>query len=421
MKIAVWHNLLGGGAKRALYCHVRGLVALGHHVEVWCPSTADPAYLPLNELAPEHVLPVGWQPAPPASRIGALLHAYRKLPDQRRAMDLHCREAAAQIDRGQFDALFANSCQFFASAPIARFASTPSLLYLQEPNRVLYESLARSRWLAPPAGASGLQRVGYALVIRARARSVGWLTGYETANAAAFDRILVNSRFSRESVLRAYGLDSTVCYLGVDVDPAVVPEARREPFVVGLGSLTHGKGVDRAVRALGAIEASRRPRLEWIANFVHEAYREEVERLAAAEGVAVAIRVGVTDAELTETLRRAALMLYTPRLEPFGFAPLEANACGTPVVGIAEGGVRESVRHGENGLLVSDDDPAALGQAVLRLLEAPGEAREMGMRGRELAQAEWSWEAAASRLERALQAVAAGGGSGRERRSSPCA
>src|SRR5438552_6287910 len=60
MKIAVWHNLSSGGAKRALYYQVKGLVERGHHVECWSPSTADEKYLPLGELAPEHTLPMRW-------------------------------------------------------------------------------------------------------------------------------------------------------------------------------------------------------------------------------------------------------------------------------------------------------------------------------------------------------------------------
>jgi len=50
-------------------------------------------------------------------------------------------------------------------------------------------------------------------------------------------------------------------------------------------------------------------------------------------------------------------MVYSARLEPFGLAPLEANACATPVVAVAEGGVRESIRNGVNGVLISERRP----------------------------------------------------------------
>src|SRR5216683_2521051 len=60
MKIAVWHNLPSGGGKRALYDHVRGLVARGHSVEVWCPPTASRTFLPLDALVREHVVDLAW-------------------------------------------------------------------------------------------------------------------------------------------------------------------------------------------------------------------------------------------------------------------------------------------------------------------------------------------------------------------------
>lgn len=51
MKIAVFHNLPTGGAKRALHGHVKYLTESGHSVEVFVPSTADESYLPLKSVA----------------------------------------------------------------------------------------------------------------------------------------------------------------------------------------------------------------------------------------------------------------------------------------------------------------------------------------------------------------------------------
>jgi len=57
--------------------------------------------------------------------------------------------------------------------------------------------------------------------------------------------------------------------------------------------------------------------------------------------------------------------LYAPRLEPVRYAPLEANACELPVVGVAEGGLRETIVDGVNGLLV--DPPVALAEGIERI------------------------------------------------------
>ena len=110
----------------------------------------------------------------------------------------------------------------------------------------------------------------------------------------------------------------------------------------------------------------------------------------------------ISDGEMVECLNRAAAMLYVPVLEPFGLAPLEANACETPVVALAEGGVRESIRDGQNGILVFDEDAAELGRAIAELLANPEWARLLGKRARRDVLENWTWSAACDRLEQEL-------------------
>ena len=60
----------------------------------------------------------------------------------------------------------------------------------------------------------------------------------------------------------------------------------------------------------------------------------------------------ITDEELVILYNKAKLVVYTPYMEPFGLVPLEAMSCGTPVVGVNEGGVMETVLNGKTGILV---------------------------------------------------------------------
>src|SRR6266567_1144592 len=140
MRVAVWHNLPSGGAKRALYYHVRGLVGRGHLVEAWCPPTSDRNYLPLSELITEHVLPIDTgQKGKLVARIPLLgLHDYHLR--QTKALDEHCQRCAEEINRGDFDTLFANSSVDYHVSSIGRYVNTKKVLYLQEPNRLLYEA-----------------------------------------------------------------------------------------------------------------------------------------------------------------------------------------------------------------------------------------------------------------------------------------
>ena len=108
--------------------------------------------------------------------------------------------------------------------------------------------------------------------------------------------------------------------------------------------------------------------------------------------------------EVVRVLNEASVLAYAPRLEPFGFAPLEAGACGLPVVARAEGGVRETVVDGETGLLVEED--ADLTSALERLLNDEALARRMGENARRRVESTWSLPQATNRLGRHLREVA---------------
>lgn len=403
MKIAVWYNLPSGGAKRALYYHVRGLVERGHHVEAWCPPSADQTYLPLNELVTEHIVPLGQSARKPRFSIGHALNNYYATVDAARRMDEHCESCADQIHAGAFDLLFANSCVAYAAAGIGRYVDLPKVLYLQEPRRDLYEASPILLWVGSPSAPKNrwsLRDLKRSLSDTIDTQSLRVRARQELSNAQAYDVILVNSYFSRESVLRSYNLDAKVCYLGIDTDLFVNQNCERENFVVGLGQISPHKNTRFVIEALAATP-SPRPRLVWIGNVSEPSYLEEMKTLAKNHGVEFETRVRVSNDELCSLLNRAKLMLYAPRLEPFGFAPLEGNACGLPVVAVSEGGIRETVIDGVNGLIV-ENTPEAMGMATERLLNDEEYAAKIGAEGRCLVLERWSLSSSVDRIEKAL-------------------
>jgi glycosyltransferase involved in cell wall biosynthesis len=317
------------------------LVAHGHEVRVFVPPTAEEEYLPLSRYGEVEVVPL----ADKSARRSAFGMAEAVLAGPQRfvtAMKAHADEVGKRMRQSGCEVVFCGGCRQFFAPMIARFARIPSVLYLQEPNRPLYEAMPVPLWLRGPAALR---------TARVFART-------ERLNAYAFDHVLCNSRFSRESLLRAYGLEAEVAYLGVDTERFVDHGWPREPYVVGLGALVPAKRPDWCIRVLGSL-SDPKPPLLWVGNVADDAYLQLLLGLAKEAGVSFDLKVMVSDEELVAILNRASAMLYAPRLEPFGLAPLEANACGVPVVGIAEGGVRETVRHGTNGLLADDESSAA--------------------------------------------------------------
>ncbi len=100
--------------------------------------------------------------------------------------------------------------------------------------------------------------------------------------------------------------------------------------------------------------------------------------------------------------------LFGTDVEGLGIVYLEAAATSRPVVAGMSGGAPETVIDGETGLVVDGHGPEGVTAAVIELLDDPAAATAMGIRGREVAEARWSWEAIAERFAVLLDEVVAG-------------
>jgi glycosyltransferase involved in cell wall biosynthesis len=125
--------------------------------------------------------------------------------------------------------------------------------------------------------------------------------------------------------------------------------------------------------------------------------KSSLERLAASLAVELNIRTFVTDSELVELYNGARIFLYAPYLEPFGLAAVEAMACGTPVIAVREGGVRETVLHEETGLLTERNEDA-FAEAVRGLLQNERKQRTLSARAKKAVREFWTLPLAAERL-----------------------
>jgi glycosyltransferase involved in cell wall biosynthesis len=219
--------------------------------------------------------------------------------------------------------------------------------------------------------------------------------------------VLANSYFSRESMLRAYGIDASVCYLGVDTEQFRDCGLPRKRLVVGIGAFIETKRIEVVIEAVAQIRPAP-PALAWIGNIAAPHYLKQLEVLAERRGVDFTPHLAIPSEEVVRVLNEAAVMAYAPRLEPFGYAPLEAAACGLPVVAQAEGGVRETVIDGETGFLVGNE--GELHFALEQILDDEVLARRMGEAARHRAESTWSLSAATVRLESHLAELAGMGG-----------
>jgi glycosyltransferase involved in cell wall biosynthesis len=97
-------------------------------------------------------------------------------------------------------------------------------------------------------------------------------------------------------------------------------------------------------------------------------------------------------AELPRLYRQARVLVNPALSEAFGMSLVEAMANRVAVVASRVGGMLEVVQHGQTGLLVEAENPQALCQAMLSLLQNPDRAREMATRGRQRAERLFDWD-----------------------------
>jgi glycosyltransferase involved in cell wall biosynthesis len=106
-------------------------------------------------------------------------------------------------------------------------------------------------------------------------------------------------------------------------------------------------------------------------------------RIAGEAGVAerVDFRGGLARADVPPLLRSADAVVSVPWYEPFGIVPVEAMACGVPVVGSAVGGLIDTIVDGETGFHVPPRDPKRLASTLRTLLDDAALRRRLGAAG----------------------------------------
>ncbi len=391
MRIAIYHNLPSGGSKRALFEMAKRLCE-HHDMDTYTLTSAEQEFCDIRPFSQNHY-------SYPFQPSELLKSPFGRLNQGLRTMDLRRLAAvqkgvAADIDARQYDLVFVHHCRFGQSPALLAYLKTPSVYYCAEPPRALYE---------PQVPRDYSQKKGW----RNRLDSIDPLNRLYTSRLKSTDirnthsasMILANSSYSREVLYRVYGIHARLCYLGVDQNIFKPLNLEKWNFVLSTGALRPDKGFDFVIRSLALIPALQRPELVLISNHTNSEELPYLHRLAADNQVSVIFKELVTDEELVRAYNQALLTVYAPNLEPFGFVPLESMACGTPVVGVAEGGVRESVLHNQTGYL-TDRDPQEFAGAILALLEDKQTRQRFGANSLQHVRDHWTWDNTITSLEK---------------------
>lgn len=391
MRIALFFNLPSGGAKRAVYEWTRQLVKR-HHIDVYTLGSADHDFCDIRPFVQKYEI-YDFERFPLFESPYGRLNQLQRWRDLGSLSSVH-KHIAEEVNAGDYDAVFANTSMYTFIPILARYVEAPIVYYLHEPfGRAVDRNVSR-----PYQSNHRARRVldRFDPLIRLYRRRLDVL---QVESVQATDYLLANSTFTQRRMKEAYGVDSFICRLGVDSDVfAPVQGVSRESHVLSVGELSPRKGFDFLIDSLGYIPASKRPKLRIACNSVLSQEMDYIKILAGEKGVDLEVITDQNIEKLISEYNTAALCLYAPVLEPFGLVPLEAMACGTPVVGVREGGVAESIVHEQTGLLV-ERDAQQFADAVQYLLSNRSVAGEFGRNGREYVLANWTWAQSVAALE----------------------
>lgn len=279
-----------------------------------------------------------------------------------------CRGIAEKINNSADIALVHNSMPV-AAPPVLQYLTIPSVYFCFEHPRHIYES-------------SIIKRTNTALAEYAL-KPLGVLEKrIDRLSAESATQVVTFSTFMQSNIERFYGRTAKIVRPGVNSKFFCPGDqlAERGRYVLSVGALWKFKGHETAIRILGHIPAHRRPELKIVADREYPGYKVKLHSLADSLSVKIAIQRSISEESLREMYRNAQAVICCQRNEPYGLVPLEAMACGTPVIAIQEGGFVDNIIQGKTGFLFSGD-PEEGAELLMNILKDPGAASIIGSNG----------------------------------------
>jgi D-inositol-3-phosphate glycosyltransferase len=185
-----------------------------------------------------------------------------------------------------------------------------------------------------------------------------------------------------------------------------LPEGK---IILQLGRMVKRKGVDTLVRSVARLVREQRidAKLVIVGGETREPDPEKTPELGRL--MSIARELGISDNcifignrnrnELRYFYSAADVFVSVPWYEPFGITPLEAMACGVPVIGADVGGIKYTVAHGKTGYLVPPKDDVALADRLGRLCRDEETRRLFAQNGIERVHRHFTWTKVARRID----------------------
>ncbi len=347
MKIAFFHNLPAGGAKRVIYEQVKYL-STTNSVDLYQLSSADKKFLDIREFC-NNIFTYEFD-------LNVKNRIKRDHKNFITLKEIH-RKIAADIDKNKYDIVITHPDKFTQAPYLLRFLKTKNIYFCHELLRICYEKELNF------TDKVFLPKKVYENQTRKIRKHI------DRINAQSANKIVTNSDYIKQKVWHAYRKRAIACPLGVDTKTFVSLSKKKNYSLLFLGSKSKIDGWNLIEEILYKL-----PEPKPDMNFVHFSGIHKV-----------------SDSMLSRIYSRNFLTICASYNEPFGLSPLESFACGTPVLAVNDGGYRETVINGKNGYLLGRD-PQKFIDKIEYLRKNPKIYTKMSKFAIENVQKNWTWQ-----------------------------
>lgn len=187
-----------------------------------------------------------------------------------------------------------------------------------------------------------------------------YLRIWDMRTVAGVDHYIANSQFIARRIKKLYKRDATVIYPPVELNRFNLVKEKQD-FYVTVSRLVPYKKVDLIVRAFNQLPNKK---------LIVIGDGPELKALEKIAGGNIALLGYQSNQVIEETLQQAKAFIYAAQ-EDFGIVPVEAQACGTPVIAYGKGGALETVIPGETGWFFEEQTEASLLEAINKFERSP--------------------------------------------------
>lgn len=359
MKIAIFHELPKGGARRAINAYSQELKK-NHRVDLFLTDEAiiDEEKKFYNNIFLHKFIPKAWLGNDWRVRL------YKDTIELFRLALLH-KKIASYIDNKKYDFVLVSASKYIEAPFVMRYLKTPFLFYCQDPNyRLVYDSLLRIDYKLDP----------FRKMYEKLNRHIRKILDKQNINCVS--HALSPSNFIAQNFTKTYKKKCKVVYYGVDHKLFSPGKVQKDTDIFYIGSHHPIDGYKFLLEALSYMK--KKPKTEIL--LADEKWISEDKKLRAM-------------------YRRARIFVCTAFKEGLGATALEAMSSGVPVVAVDEAGHRETVVDGITGYLIRRD-PKIFARKLDWLLSNPKVLKDLGSNARRMVSDKWTWEKRTKELEK---------------------